>query len=136
MSWRRVILIPRRSTTPLPGVARVLGLTTWEVAYQSQGATAEPWLGPTLDQIFERAAAQNRRALLLVPIGFVCDHVEILYDLDILAQKVAQERGLCLMRTASLNTSPTFIEALAQVVEVPLPDGHHDRALGDSRTDR
>ena len=102
------------------GVANILGLTTWEVAYQSQGATAEPWLGPTLDQTFECAAAQNRRSLLLVPIGFVCDHVEILYDLDILAQKVAQERGLCLMRTASLNTSPTFIEALAQVVEAHL----------------
>jgi protoporphyrin/coproporphyrin ferrochelatase len=102
------------------GVAKLLGLTSWEVAYQSQGATAEPWLGPTLEQIFERAAAQTRRALLLVPIGFVCDHVEILYDLDILAQKVAQERGLCLLRTASLNTSPTFIEALAQVVEAHL----------------
>jgi protoporphyrin/coproporphyrin ferrochelatase len=51
-----------------------------------------------------------------VPVGFVCDHVEILYDIDILAQKVAQEKGLCLRRTASLNTSPTFIDALAQVV--------------------
>ncbi|MGH8067597.1 MAG: ferrochelatase [Candidatus Entotheonellia bacterium] len=99
------------------GVAKLLGLTTWEVAYQSQGATAEPWLGPTLDEVFARAAAQNRRSLLLVPIGFVCDHVEILYDIDILAQKVAQEKGLWLMRTASLNTSPTFIEALASTVE-------------------
>jgi protoporphyrin/coproporphyrin ferrochelatase len=98
------------------GVARLLGLTTWEVAYQSQGATAEPWLGPTLDEVFARAATQGRRALLLVPVGFVCDHVEILYDIDILAQKVAQEKGLDLKRTASLNTSPTFIEALAQVV--------------------
>jgi protoporphyrin/coproporphyrin ferrochelatase len=98
------------------GVAKLLGLTTWEVAYQSQGATAEPWLGPTLDEVFERAAARGRRLLLVVPVGFVCDHVEILYDIDILAQKVAQEKGLRLMRTASLNTSPTFIEALAQVV--------------------
>jgi protoporphyrin/coproporphyrin ferrochelatase len=102
------------------GVAKRLGLTTWEVAYQSQGATAEPWLGPTLDEVFDRAAAQNRRALLVVPIGFVCDHVEILYDIDILAQKVAQEKGLCLWRTASLNTSPTFIETLASVVEAHL----------------
>jgi protoporphyrin/coproporphyrin ferrochelatase len=98
------------------GVAKLLGLITWKVAYQSQGATAEPWLGPTLDEVFTHAAAQGRRALLLVPVGFVCDHVEILYDIDILAQKVAQEKGLCLRRTASLNTSPTFIEALAQVV--------------------
>jgi ferrochelatase len=102
------------------GVAKLLGLTTWEVAYQSQGATAEPWLGPTLDEVFARAAAQNRRSLLLVPIGFVCDHVEILYDIDILAQKIAQERSLSLMRTASLNTSPTFIEALASIVEAHL----------------
>jgi protoporphyrin/coproporphyrin ferrochelatase len=98
------------------GVAKLLGLKTWEVAYQSQGATAEPWLGPTLDEVFERAVAEGRRWLLVVPVGFVCDHVEILYDIDILAQKVAQEQGLRLMRTASLNTSPTFIEALAQVV--------------------
>jgi ferrochelatase len=98
------------------GVAKLLGLTTWEVAYQSQGATAEPWMGPTLDEVFERAAAQGRRSLLLVPVGFVCDHVEILYDIDILAQKVAQEKGLRLRRTASLNTAPTFIEALVQVV--------------------
>jgi ferrochelatase len=98
------------------GVANLLGLKTWDVAYQSQGATAEPWLGPTLDEVFARAAAEGRRLLLVVPVGFVCDHVEILYDIDILAQKVAQEKGLRLVRTASLNTSPTFIEALAQVV--------------------
>jgi ferrochelatase len=85
-------------------------------------------LGPTLDEVFARAAAQGRRALLLVPVGFVCDHVEILYDIDILAQKVAQDRGLRLMRTASLNTSATFIEALAHVVESHLPDGHHATA--------
>jgi protoporphyrin/coproporphyrin ferrochelatase len=111
---------PQEVDRTAAGVAKLLGLTTWEVAYQSQGATAEPWLGPTLDEVFDRAAAQNRRALLLVPIGFVCDHVEILYDIDILAQKVAQERGLCLRRSASLNTSPTFIEALASVVEAHL----------------
>jgi ferrochelatase len=98
------------------GVAKRLQLTTWEVAYQSQGATAEPWLGPTLEEIFARVAARDRRRLLLVPIGFVCDHVEILYDLDILAQKLAQQYGLSLMRTASLNVSPTFVEALASVV--------------------
>jgi len=102
------------------GVAKLLGLTTWQVAYQSQGATAEPWLGPALDEVFDRAAAQNRRALLVVPVGFVCDHVEILYDIDILAQKVAQEKGLYLWRTSSLNTSPTFTEALASVVEAHL----------------
>jgi len=106
------------------GVAELLGLTTWEVAYQSQGATDEPWLGPTLDEVFARTAAQGRKALLLVPVGFVCDHVEILYDIDILAQKIAQDKGLRLVRTASLNTLSTFIEALANVVESHVPDGH------------
>lgn len=99
------------------GVAKLIGLEAWEVAYQSQGATAEPWLGPTLDEVFAKCAAQGQRQLLLAPIGFVCDHVEILYDIDILAQSSAQDKGLCLMRTASLNTSPTFIEALASVVK-------------------
>jgi len=99
------------------GVAKRLGLTTWDVAYQSQGATAEPWLGPTLNGIFTRYAAQGQRQILLVPVGFVCDHMEILYDIDILGQQIARQMGLSLMRTASLNTSPTFIEALASVVE-------------------
>jgi protoporphyrin/coproporphyrin ferrochelatase len=98
------------------GIANLLGLTTWDVIYQSQGATADPWLGPTLEEAFDRYAAQNQRQLLVVPIGFVCDHVEILYDLDILAQQLARQRGLSLRRTASLNTSPTFIEALADIV--------------------
>jgi ferrochelatase len=108
---------PREVDRTAAGVAELLGLTAWEVAYQSQGATEEPWLGPSLEDLFARSAAHNRRVLLLVPIGFVCDHVEILYDLDILAQKVAQRNGLRLMRTASLNTSPTFIRALASVVK-------------------
>lgn len=99
------------------GVAKLVGLAAWELAYQSQGATAEPWLGPTLDEAFEKCAGRGQRQLLVAPIGFVCDHVEILYDLDILAQQVAQAKGLSLRRIASLNTSPTFIEALASVVE-------------------
>jgi protoporphyrin/coproporphyrin ferrochelatase len=98
-------------------VARLSGLRSWEVAYQSQGATAEPWLGPTLDEVFATCAAQGQRQLLLAPIGFVCDHVEILYDLDTLAQGVARAQGLGLLRTDSLNTSPTFIAALAHIVE-------------------
>jgi protoporphyrin/coproporphyrin ferrochelatase len=116
------------------GVAKLLGLTTWEVAYQSQGATAEPWLGPTLDEVFAYAVAQGRRVLLLVPVGFVCDHVEILYDIDILAQKIAQDKGLRLMRTASLNTLSTFIEALANVVESHVTGGH-PAAVQSTRTD-
>jgi ferrochelatase len=108
---------PREVERTAAGVAKLLGLTAWELAYQSQGATADPWLGPTLDEMFDRHAARGQRQLLLAPIGFVCDHVEILYDIDILAQQVAQAKGLCLRRIASLNTSPTFIDALASVVQ-------------------
>jgi ferrochelatase len=108
---------PREVERTAAGVAMLLRLSSWELAYQSQGATVEPWLGPTLDEMFARCASQGYRQLLVVPIGFVCDHVEILYDIDILAQRSAQEKGLCLMRTASLNTSPTFIDTLAGVVK-------------------
>jgi ferrochelatase len=107
------------------GVAKLLGLTAWDVAYQSQGATAEPWLGPTLNDTFDRYAAQGQRRILLVPVGFVCDHVEILYDIDILGQQIAREKGLSLRRAASLNTSPSFIEALAGVVESQLMGNQH-----------
>lgn len=98
------------------GVAALVGFTEWDLAYQSQGATAEPWLGPTLEAVLQRCAARGRRQVLVVPIGFVCDHMEILYDLDIVAQRMAQDQGLSLTRTASLNTSPRFIEALADVI--------------------
>jgi ferrochelatase len=99
------------------GVAAVLGLTGWTFAYQSHGATPEPWLGPSLGEVFERCAAHGQRQVLVVPIGFVCDHMEILYDLDIVARRLAAEKGLSLTRTVSLNTSPRFIEALADVVQ-------------------
>lgn len=99
------------------GVAALVGFTEWDLAYQSQGATADPWLGPTLEAVLQRCAARGQRQVLLVPIGFVCDHMEILYDLDIVAQRIAQEQGLSLTRTASLNTSPCFIEALADVIQ-------------------
>jgi ferrochelatase len=108
---------PREVERTGEGVAKLFGLPAWDVMYQSQGATADPWLGPTLEEAFDRCMAQNQWRVLLVPIGFVCDHVEILYDLDILAQQMAQKRGLSLWRTASLNASPTFIEALATLVE-------------------
>ncbi|MGH8060096.1 MAG: ferrochelatase, partial [Candidatus Entotheonellia bacterium] len=99
------------------GVAALMGFTEWDLAYQSQGATAEPWLGPTLEAVLQRCAARGQHQVLVVPIGFVCDHMEILYDLDIVAQRIAQEQGLSLTRTASLNTSPRFIEALADVIQ-------------------
>lgn len=97
-------------------VAARCGLHTYQLAYQSAGRTPEPWLGPDLsDKIRERAQAGVRR-MLVVPIGFVCDHTEILFDIDLQAAQTARACGAALRRTESLNTSPTFIRALAALV--------------------
>jgi len=97
-------------------VARALGLEEYEVAFQSQGMTSEPWIGPTVESLIDRNAAQGRRHILLAPVGFVCDHVEILYDIDVVFREYGKARGVTVHRTESLNDSPLFIEALAAVV--------------------
>ena len=87
----------------------------WFKAYQSQGMIPIPWLGPTVETVLDKIARQGSKTALIVPVGFVCDHVEILFDIDIEFNKYAQERKLSLHRTESLNLSPTFVEALASV---------------------
>jgi ferrochelatase len=98
------------------GIAGRVGLSVYQQAYQSAGRTPEPWLGPSLEESLETLAAERATAVLVVPAGFVCDHTEILYDIDIRAASFARERGLRLVRTESLNTTPSFIRALAQIV--------------------
>jgi ferrochelatase len=97
-------------------VARALGLEEYEVAFQSQGMTSEAWIGPTVESLIDRNAAQGRRHILLAPVGFVCDHVEILYDIDVVFREYGKARGVTVYRSESLNDSPLFIEALAAVV--------------------
>jgi protoporphyrin/coproporphyrin ferrochelatase len=87
----------------------------WYKAYQSQGMIPIPWLGPTVESVLDKIAKRGPKTVLIVPVGFVCDHVEILFDIDIEFNKYASERQLSLHRTESLNLSPTFIEALASV---------------------
>jgi protoporphyrin/coproporphyrin ferrochelatase len=98
-------------------VAVRLGLIDWEFAYQSQGMSGGTWLGPTVESCLDRYAAQGLREVVIAPIGFVCDHVEILYDIDVLFRAYAAERGIALTRPESLNGSPTFTAALAEVVK-------------------
>lgn len=88
-------------------------LPPWEFAYQSKSTTGEPWLGPDLLEALDRSRV--RRALVC-PIGFVADHLEILYDLDVEAQEWARANGVELRRTPSFNDRPEFIEALVKVV--------------------
>jgi ferrochelatase len=98
-------------------LAERLELTDWMLAFQSAGAGPEPWLGPTIEEVIPRLARDGYRQVLVAPIGFVCDHVEILYDLDVEARRVAEKHGLRLERTESMNTYPPFIAAVADAVE-------------------
>jgi len=88
-------------------------LPPWEFAFQSASTTGEPWLGPDLLAAIELSGATD---VLVCPIGFVADHLEILYDLDVEAQSFARARDLKLRRTASFNTRPAFIGAMAEIV--------------------
>ena len=95
-----------------------VGLTEkdWFFAFQSQGIAGAPWLGPTVEETLKALAAEGHKAVVLQPIGFLCDHVEILYDIDIAFKKTAAELGLQLFRAASLNDSPALIHALQHVL--------------------
>lgn len=98
-------------------VAERLGLPHWTFAFQSASATGEPWLGPDiLERLEEVAAAQKYRQVICYAIGFVADHLEVLYDLDIEAQQKCDELGLAYRRAPSLNDDPLLAEAVAQVV--------------------
>ena len=98
-------------------LAKRLDLTDhrWRFSYQSAGQSPEPWLGPQIEDVVVDLAESGEKNLLVVPIGFVCDHVEVLYDIDIACRKIAAEHGARLERSASLNTSPAFIRALADI---------------------
>jgi ferrochelatase len=97
-------------------VARRLGLAGWRFAFQSAGATSEPWLGPDAEEVVKELAAEGRNAFLLVPIGFVSDHVEILFDIDVEYQALAAKLGVQLERIASLNDDAGLVSAVAGVV--------------------
>ena len=98
------------------GVAERAGVTRYELAYQSAGRTPEPWLGPDLAAMIDEQSGRGVRKFLLVPIGFVCDHTEILFDIDVQGAQVAREFATSLRRTESLNTSPPFIAMLEDLV--------------------
>jgi len=98
-------------------VAERADLERWSFAFQSASATGEPWLGPDILDELERLHGAGEAKVLVAPVGFVSDHLEILWDLDIEARERAQELGLELDRIDSLNDDPAFIHALATLVE-------------------
>lgn len=102
-------------------VAERMGHSRWLVAFQSRsGPPSEPWLEPDIGDALRTLAAQGTADVVVAPVGFVCDHVEVLYDLDIEARKVAEQLGMRFLRVSSLNDHPTFIRMIAEVVVASL----------------
>ncbi|HEX8919649.1 MAG TPA: ferrochelatase [Chloroflexota bacterium] len=97
-------------------LAEMLALRHWTFSYQSAGRTADPWLGPDLVDKVNELADAGVNQILVASIGFVSDHLEILYDIDYEAQEAAKQRGVTLRRTDMLNASPDFVKGLADLV--------------------
>lgn len=97
-------------------VALNTGMERWSVAWQSAGRTPEPWLGPDILEVIRALAEAGSSGAIVCPAGFVSDHLEILYDLDVQCQAVAAEAGLAWRRTESANADPRFLAALGDVV--------------------
>lgn len=96
---------------------KLSGLTPelWRFAFQSQGMSGGPWLGPTVESAILEFKKQGHKGVVIAPVGFVCDHVEVLYDVDVAFRQFAAEQGMQLWRPESLNASPTFIAALSSL---------------------
>ncbi|MDA8365870.1 MAG: ferrochelatase [Actinomycetota bacterium] len=112
---------PRQVAESAADAAGAAGLDAsgigWSVAWQSAGRTADPWVGPDILEEIRRLAGTGRRAVIVCPVGFVADHLEVLYDIDVEAAAAAAAAGLShLGRTRSLNDDPEFLALLAEVV--------------------
>ena len=97
-------------------VAEVAGVERWRIAWQSAGRTADPWIGPDILDVLRSLPGEGVEAVVVCPAGFVSDHLEVLYDVDIEARAVAEEAGLRLVRTASFNHDDRFVALLAGLV--------------------
>lgn len=98
-------------------VADRLGHERWSVAYQSRsGDPRTPWLEPDIGAVLRKIATAGTRTVVVSPIGFVCDHIEVLYDLDTEARRIASDCGLIMVRAETVNDHPTFIRMMADVV--------------------
>lgn len=98
-------------------VARVPEVSRWCFAFQSQGASGGPWIGPTVESTLDALATEGAKTVLLQPIGFLCDHVEILYDVDIAFREYGKGKGIRVERPESLNGSLTLAKAIADMAQ-------------------
>ncbi|MBP6805343.1 MAG: ferrochelatase [Chloroflexi bacterium] len=106
-----------RETAQLVADKAGLAAARWSWCYQSAGRSSEPWLGPQIQEHIPALAAQGIQNMISIPVGFVSDHVEILYDIDIQAQAVAKELGVRLERPSALNDDPLYIQTLVDLIE-------------------
>jgi ferrochelatase len=100
--------------------AKIPEIGEWKFCFQSQGQSGGVWIGPTVESAIDAYAAAGHKAVFLQPIGFVCDHVEIWYDIDIAFKKYAETKGMTLYRAESLNDSPKFASAVVSVARARL----------------
>lgn len=109
-------------------VAERLGHRRWLVAYQSRsGRPSDPWLEPDISEVLRRLSADSVSDAVVSPIGFVCDHVEVLYDLDIEAKRIADKLGINSFRATCVNDHPTFIRMMAEVIEAKIKSAEDKR---------
>lgn len=102
-------------TAELVAQAADLDRHDWMFAFQSQGLAGGPWIGPTVEEVIMRCKEKGHSGVFLQPIGFLCDHVEVLYDIDIAFKDFAEKKGMRLRRADSLNDSPALIAAMAEL---------------------
>lgn len=97
-------------------IASAAGVANWQFTWQSAGQTGQPWLGPDILETLGKLAAEGVKSVLVTPVGFVSDHLEVLYDIDLEARKFAEEQGIHLERIRMLNDDPQYMSALADTV--------------------
>jgi len=113
---------PREVHGTVDAVVAVARPQTWRVAFQSQGRSSEPWLGPTVEETLDELHGLGHRHVLMAPIGFVSDHVEVLYDIDIEFKKLAADKGMQMERIPMLNATPPLVETLMDVITAHLKE--------------
>jgi ferrochelatase len=107
---------PKELLETSDAVARAAGVKRWQFTWQSAGQTGQPWLGPDILDTLDSLSREGVKAALVSPVGFVSDHLEVLYDIDLEAKKFAEARGMRLERIAMLNDDPQYMRALADSV--------------------
>lgn len=106
-----------KHTAELVAAAAGLDRSAWKFAFQSQGMSGGTWLGPTVEQTILQLKDAGHGGVFVQPVGFLCDHIEVLYDIDIGFKEFAEAQGMRLWRAESLNASPLLTEALADIVQ-------------------